>query len=310
MRIGGFIANSTNNEAHLQLTGDPTVAAPVNGDVWLNGATFNARLSGTTHNLAAPSNLTIASQAQGDILYYNGTIWTRLGAGTAGQVLRTEGAGANPTFGYPADLTIASQAHGDILYRNATNWVRLAAGTSGQFLRTNGAAANPSWATAGGGLTLLSTTSGTAANSGDITIAPDKNYLVVATIQGTGNDVLLRFNNDSGAADYHWVRETLTQETTPTQTLVGDSDDSEIELGIVGNAEEGHLEMFINTYNNSAANDQATVRGWMWTNDDTDKVGVTFYGGYDDSAATVSSFRFEFTGAGTVFIIRVYEFAQ
>jgi len=34
------------------------------------------------------SALTIASQAAGDFLYHNGTIWTRLGVGTAGQKLR------------------------------------------------------------------------------------------------------------------------------------------------------------------------------------------------------------------------------
>lgn len=40
-----------------------------------------------------------ASSAQGDLLYHNGTTWTRLAAGTAGQGLRSGGAGANPTWG-------------------------------------------------------------------------------------------------------------------------------------------------------------------------------------------------------------------
>ena len=40
----------------------------------------------------------IASLAQGDILYYNGTDWVRLGAGTSGQVLQTGGTGANPSW--------------------------------------------------------------------------------------------------------------------------------------------------------------------------------------------------------------------
>lgn len=45
------------------------------------------------------SDLSIASQAQGDLLYFNGTNWVRLAAGTSGQYLKTLGAGANPTWG-------------------------------------------------------------------------------------------------------------------------------------------------------------------------------------------------------------------
>jgi hypothetical protein len=43
--------------------------------------------------------LSIASQAQGDIIYHNGTTWVRLAAGgTAGHFLKTNGAGANPEW--------------------------------------------------------------------------------------------------------------------------------------------------------------------------------------------------------------------
>jgi hypothetical protein len=44
------------------------------------------------------TGLTIASQAQGDILYYNGSNWVRLAPGTSGQFLRTQGAAANPQW--------------------------------------------------------------------------------------------------------------------------------------------------------------------------------------------------------------------
>ncbi len=43
--------------------------------------------------IEAPSNA-----AQGDILYYDGSSWTRLPAGTAGQLLATGGSGANPSW--------------------------------------------------------------------------------------------------------------------------------------------------------------------------------------------------------------------
>lgn len=44
----------------------------------------------------------IGSAAQGDILYRGASGWARLGAGTAGQFLKTAGAGANPTWDTPS----------------------------------------------------------------------------------------------------------------------------------------------------------------------------------------------------------------
>ena len=40
----------------------------------------------------------VASAAQGDVLYRNGTVWTRLAAGTSGQFLKTLGVAANPAW--------------------------------------------------------------------------------------------------------------------------------------------------------------------------------------------------------------------
>jgi hypothetical protein len=105
---------------------------------------------GGTSTSPTVTGLTITSQAQGDILYYNGSSWVRLAASTDGYFLKTGGAGANPSWTKPTatDLSITSQAQGDILYYNGTNWVRLAAGTSGQYLKTRGAGQNPAWANA------------------------------------------------------------------------------------------------------------------------------------------------------------------
>lgn len=44
------------------------------------------------------------SDAQGDILYYNGSNWVLLAPGTNGQVLLTGGASANPSWGNPTSL--------------------------------------------------------------------------------------------------------------------------------------------------------------------------------------------------------------
>ena len=43
-------------------------------------------------------NLFVASEAQGDVLYRNASGWVRLGAGTSGQYLQTQGAAANPQW--------------------------------------------------------------------------------------------------------------------------------------------------------------------------------------------------------------------
>ena len=55
-------------------------------------------------NIDVPSTgqfIDLASAAQGDVLYYNGTSYVRLAPGTSGQVLTSGGAGANPSWAPP-----------------------------------------------------------------------------------------------------------------------------------------------------------------------------------------------------------------
>lgn len=73
----------------------------LNGDLWL-------------------SALGIASQAQGDVAFFDSSIWNRLAAGIAGQFLKTGGAGANPAWG-----TIALKSQTGNFTRN----ISLASGT-------------------------------------------------------------------------------------------------------------------------------------------------------------------------------------
>lgn len=47
-----------------------------------------------------------ASQAQGDVLYHNGTTWARLAAGTSGYFLKTNGTGANPAWAAGGSMTL------------------------------------------------------------------------------------------------------------------------------------------------------------------------------------------------------------
>lgn len=50
----------------------------------------------------------VGAPDQGDILYRDGTVWTRLPAGTAGYVLSTGGAGANPAWVAPTSVGASS----------------------------------------------------------------------------------------------------------------------------------------------------------------------------------------------------------
>jgi hypothetical protein len=84
---------------------DPSWAAAAGG-----GVPSSRSLTGTSpiaidgshsaQDLSANRTITfqISGQAQGDVLYFNGTSWTRLAAGTSGYSLTTNGAGANPTW--------------------------------------------------------------------------------------------------------------------------------------------------------------------------------------------------------------------
>ena len=51
-----------------------------------------------TSTLGDLADVNISGEAQGDVLYYGGTMWTNLPAGTSGKFLMTQGASANPTW--------------------------------------------------------------------------------------------------------------------------------------------------------------------------------------------------------------------
>lgn len=70
----------------------------------------NKTISGSSNTLSnvTATGLSIASQAQGDVLYFNGSAWTRLGAGTAGYFLETQGASANPQWFNPSTRLLFS----------------------------------------------------------------------------------------------------------------------------------------------------------------------------------------------------------
>ena len=78
---GQILVGDGSTIASVAISGDITLAA--------NGA-------------VAVTDLTIASQVQGDILYYNGDNWVRLAPGTNGKYLKTQGASSNPIWDTPS----------------------------------------------------------------------------------------------------------------------------------------------------------------------------------------------------------------
>ena len=73
------------------------------------------------------ANSTITGEAQGDILYRGAASWARLPAGTSGQVLQTQGAGANPQWAN-AGVSYWARSGTDLSPLNAGDDVLLNAG--------------------------------------------------------------------------------------------------------------------------------------------------------------------------------------
>lgn len=104
-----LIGNSSNAAAAVDgkgdgyiLVGDGTdlASVAVSGDVTL-----------TNTGATTVTDLTISSEAQGDVLYFNGSNWVRLAAGTSGQSLVTAGAGSNPYWGSPSVASASGLAN-------------------------------------------------------------------------------------------------------------------------------------------------------------------------------------------------------
>lgn len=75
-------------------TGTITVSTATAVNTGAVNAEGNADTLARSNHTHAVTDLSIAGQAAGDILYFNGTNWVRLAAGTSGAVLQTQGAAA------------------------------------------------------------------------------------------------------------------------------------------------------------------------------------------------------------------------
>lgn len=97
---GTDYANASHTHVQADLTGLTTADSPQFTAVNIGHATDTtvSRASAGVIAIEGKHVPSPASQAQGDVLYHNGTTWARLAAGTSGYFLKTNGAGANPAW--------------------------------------------------------------------------------------------------------------------------------------------------------------------------------------------------------------------
>ena len=87
--------------------GSVTSAAILDGTITSSDLGTDAVTSASIlANTVNGTDIALGSDTQGDIMYYNGTDWARLGYSTSGFFLKTQGIGANPTW---ASATLTSQ---------------------------------------------------------------------------------------------------------------------------------------------------------------------------------------------------------
>ncbi|MFA5777730.1 MAG: hypothetical protein WC906_04790, partial [Parcubacteria group bacterium] len=84
----------TSNGAGAPTWGNQTIT--LSGDVTGSGTT--SITTTIADNSVDGTDIALGSDAQGDVMYYNGTDWARLPAGTSGYYLQTQGTGANPKW--------------------------------------------------------------------------------------------------------------------------------------------------------------------------------------------------------------------
>jgi hypothetical protein len=93
------------------------------------------------------SYLYSGSQARGDLITRGASAWGRLATGSAGQYLRSAGAGFDVLWDgvLVGSLTHASAVTGDIIVKKASGWDRLPAGSAGYTLLSTGSASDVVW---------------------------------------------------------------------------------------------------------------------------------------------------------------------
>ena len=177
---------TTTERDAITLTGTGGLGASGNGLVIYNSTknVFERYENGAWREFTDLANLTIASAAQGDVFIRGATAIQRLGAGTARQIFRTGGTGADPLWEDLLGTRIANTTtQGSAIYEDSNGRIaRLAPPTApGAVFETGGSDANPTWGPKGTHYDVFST-------AGSFTWTPKAGarFIYVETIGGGG----------------------------------------------------------------------------------------------------------------------------
>ncbi len=215
---GTLYCNASDNKIHY--------ACGNTIDTAISQITASAPLVITAGNIA----LAPASQAQGDILYFDGVNWVRLAAGTSGQLLKTNGASANPSWGYNTSYvwgsTGANNASSTIYLRTLINGTDSTSSNSTVDANISGLTAHI--AVVPQTFTVLSCATNSAPGTGNTFVF----NLLINGVAATGDctntaggahngkacTVALTANNVASALDHLEIRVTKTATDTMGQT--------------------------------------------------------------------------------------------
>lgn len=271
---GSAWVNNTLAEAGIQpagsyLTGNQTIT--LSGDVTGSGTT--AITTTIADNSVDGTDIALGSDAQGDIMYYNGTDWARLGAGTSGQVLKTQGTGANPVWaadnnagGTVTSIATNNGITGGTITTTGTIGLTGQAlalhnlATSGIIVRTGAATVAARTITAGNGITV---TNGDGV-SGNPTIAA--NFGTTASTVAEGNHTHTNMVTGTGTTNY------LARWTSASTLGTGAVQDNGSRVGIGTSPHASYLAQI--------AGDVLLTSGWLRTTGSTGWYSESYGGGW------------------------------
>jgi hypothetical protein len=211
-----------------------------------------------------------------------------------------DGAAAIRTLGSSVDTTTKalnpSTTLGDIEYRSSTanTNTRLGIGSTGQVLTV--AAGVPSWATpaAGGGVTLLSTTSltGTSTTISSISGSYRNLYVVIEGVYTSGTLFQMYINSDSFSNYNLWGLNDTSSDDRSGQAV------NMTRIGYLGKNSSGASNAFsgvVNIYNYATADNKTWTAFTSGKNASDQRTGTIVSGGYYGGAVT--SIKFDLDGS-------------
>lgn len=139
----------------------------------------------------------IGSAAQGDILYRGASSWTRLGAGSAGQLLRTSGAGANPQWVAAREVLTGARTYFVGFNLGTATMGSSSTVTVNNHGLTSGAPIVFSGTTAPTGITFGTVYFASVLTANTFTIFTTSALTTQVTYTGSGTNVIVRTGNDN-----------------------------------------------------------------------------------------------------------------